>query len=49
VLTGTGGVSDHIPEILSICGRKVEDFVLFDSDPKALVQKVVERKPSVAP
>ena len=47
VLTGTGGVSDHIPEILSICGRKMEDFVLFDSDPKALVQKVVERLKTV--
>ena len=49
VLTGTGGVSDHIPEILSICGHEVEDFgfVLFDSDPKALVQKVVERLKTV--
>lgn len=47
VLTETGGVSDHIPEILKICGRKVEDFIIFDSDPKKLVQKVVERLKTV--
>ncbi|MBU0706345.1 LOG family protein [Patescibacteria group bacterium] len=43
VLTGTGGVSDHIDKILEICGRKVEDYVIFDSEPKRLVAKVLER------
>lgn len=47
VLTGTGGVSDHIPEILKICGREMEEFVIFDSDPKKLVQKVVKRLKTV--
>ncbi len=43
VLTGTGGVANHIPEVLEICDRKLEDFVVFDDDPKRLIQKVVER------
>lgn len=43
VLTGTGGVSDHIDKVLEICDREVEDYVVFDSDPKKLVQKVLER------
>jgi uncharacterized protein (TIGR00725 family) len=42
VLTGTGGVSDHIDKILEICDRNVEDYVIFDSDPKRLVDRVVE-------
>ena len=39
VLTGTGGVSDHIDRILEICDREMEDYVIFDSDPKELVKK----------
>lgn len=42
VLAGTGGVSDHIPQILEICDRQMEDYVIIDSDPKRLVDKVVE-------
>ena len=42
VLTGTGGVSDHIETILEVCDRKVEDYVVFDSDPKKLIEKVLE-------
>jgi uncharacterized protein (TIGR00725 family) len=47
VLTGTGGISDHVPEILKICERDMEDYVIFDSDPKQLVGKVVERLKTV--
>ena len=43
VLTGTGGVSDHIPEILKICDRQVEEHVVFDTDPHKLVMRVIER------
>jgi uncharacterized protein (TIGR00725 family) len=43
VLTGTGGVADHIPEVLEICDRSVEDYVIFDDDPERLVRKVIER------
>jgi uncharacterized protein (TIGR00725 family) len=41
VLTGTGGVSDHVDKILEICDREVSEGVIFDSDPKKLVDKVV--------
>ncbi|MBU0727250.1 LOG family protein [Patescibacteria group bacterium] len=41
VLTGSGGVSNHIDKILEICERKVENFVIFDDDPKSLVDKVL--------
>lgn len=43
VLLETGGVSDKIPEILSICERSMEDFVLFDKDPKKLLEKVLAK------
>jgi len=43
VLTGTGGVSNHIEQILEICGRKMEDSVVFDVDPKELVRKVLDK------
>ncbi len=43
VLTGTGGISDHIPEVLELCDRKLEEFVVFDDDPKRLIEKVVDK------
>jgi len=43
VLTGTGGVSDAIPKILEICDRDVEDYIVFDNDPRKLVEKVVDK------
>jgi uncharacterized protein (TIGR00725 family) len=43
VLTGSGGVSNHVPEVLKICDREMEDFVVFDSDPKRLIEKVVDK------
>lgn len=42
VLTGSGGVSDHIPAILKMCDRNVaEDRLLFDSDPQRLISLVL--------
>ncbi|MBN2307119.1 LOG family protein [Candidatus Peregrinibacteria bacterium] len=41
VLTGTGGVSNHIDEILKICDREVTEGVIFDSDPKKLIEKII--------
>lgn len=42
VLTGSGGISDHIPAVLKMCDRTVaEDRLLFDSDPKRLVRLVL--------
>jgi hypothetical protein len=43
VLTGSGGVSNHIDKILEICDREVEDFIVFDDDPKKLVEKVINK------
>lgn len=43
VLTGSGGVSNHVEKILEICDRQMEEFVVFDDDPKILVQKVLDK------
>jgi uncharacterized protein (TIGR00725 family) len=41
VLTGSGGVSNHIDKILEICDRALTDLIIFDEDPKKLVKKVI--------
>lgn len=41
VLTETGGVADNIPLILEICGRKMENYIIFESDPRKLVEKIL--------
>ena len=43
VLTGSGGISTHIPEILSFANRKVTDQIIFESDPEIMVQKLLEQ------
>jgi uncharacterized protein (TIGR00725 family) len=43
VLVGSGGVSNHIDKILEICDREMEDFIVFDEDPKKLVDKVIDK------
>lgn len=42
VLLGTGGISNHIPEILAMCDREVTSSLIFDGDPKRLVKKVLK-------
>jgi len=42
VLTETGGVADQIPEILEICDRELADYIIFDSDPQRLVEKILK-------
>lgn len=42
ILTGCGGVADHIDEILAFCSRKVTDRMVFSDDPKELVSKLLE-------
>lgn len=42
VLTGCGGVADHIHEILAFCSREVTDRMVFSDDPKELVEKLIE-------
>lgn len=41
VLTGSGGVSNHIEEILAICDREINEKIVFDSDPRTLLEKVL--------
>jgi uncharacterized protein (TIGR00725 family) len=38
VLEGSGGVADHIREIIDFCKKPTEGAVLFDRDPEKLVQ-----------
>ncbi len=41
VLTNTGGISDHIPHIVEdLCKRKVAPNMVFDDDPKKLLDKL---------
>ena len=42
VLEGSGGVSDHIEDILKICHREMNETIVFDNDPKKLLNKVLE-------
>lgn len=41
VLKGSGGVSNHIKEILHICDRELNGNIVFDRDPKKLLDKVL--------
>jgi hypothetical protein len=38
VLTGSGGVADHIDKIVEICQKPSRGRLLFESDPKTLIQ-----------
>jgi len=41
VLTNTGGISNHIPHIIEdLCIRKVAPNMVFDDDPKVLMDKL---------
>lgn len=42
VLTGSGGVSNHIPEIARICERELTARVVFSGDPKELMTLVMQ-------
>ena len=42
VLTGSGGVSNHIEDILEICNRPMSEKIVSDEDPKKLLDKVLE-------
>lgn len=42
ILTGHGGVADHIKSILKFCHRRITNRMVFSPDPKELVQKLLE-------
>jgi len=50
VLAGTGGVSNHVAEIVRFCDRKIPpDRLIFDPDPRRLVDKIVRAVRDHAP
>jgi uncharacterized protein (TIGR00725 family) len=42
VLDGSGGVSDHVREIIEFCKKPTQGSVLYDRDPAKLVERCVE-------
>jgi uncharacterized protein (TIGR00725 family) len=42
VLEGSGGVTDHIREIIDFCKKPARGAVIFDSDPETLISKCLE-------
>jgi hypothetical protein len=42
VLEGSGGVADHLREIIGFCKKATSGVVLFDSRPQALVERCLE-------
>lgn len=54
VLTGTGGISDMVEDILATCDKDTGARVLYDDDPRGLIRRLLEvyrsehhRRPSV--
>ncbi|HNR31186.1 MAG TPA: hypothetical protein PKI11_09875 [Candidatus Hydrogenedentes bacterium] len=41
VLTGTGGVADHIDDFLPIIKKQTGSRIIYDADPRRLVQRCV--------
>ena len=42
VLTGTGGIADELPELVSKIKKSGQGSVIFESDPEILLQKLIE-------
>lgn len=42
VLEGSGGITDALPEIVAICHKATGAHVLYDADPEALIDRLVE-------
>lgn len=51
VLTGTGGVADHVEDFLSVIKKTTGSRILYDDDPEDLVQRCVasyrEKRPII--
>jgi uncharacterized protein (TIGR00725 family) len=39
VVEGTGGIADHIREIIDFCEKPTRGMVVFDKDPETLIRK----------
>ena len=42
VLQGSGGIADHIGEVIDFCNKSSRGVVLFDNNPEKLVQKCLD-------
>jgi len=42
ILTGTGGISDHLLQVVEWCDRKVTPNIVVSDNPKELVEKLIE-------
>lgn len=42
VLEGSGGIADHVREIIEFCNKPAHGRVIFDKNPERLVQKCLE-------
>jgi len=42
VLTGADGCAEYIKEILEFCHRDITDRMIFDDDPEALIDRLIE-------
>ena len=42
VLEGSGGVTDHIAEIIEFCKKPTRGAVIFDQDPEKLLEKCLD-------
>ena len=42
VLEGSGGVADHIREVIQFCKKPTQGLVVFDKDPEKLVQRCLK-------
>ena len=42
VLEGSGGVADHVREVIEFCKKPTPGLVIFDKEPERLVQRCLE-------
>lgn len=42
VLEGTGGIADHVDDIIKFCGKVTNAKVIYDSDPDRLIRRLLE-------
>ena len=41
VLTGAGGIADHVEELVRFCAKETGAVVLYDADPERLIERLV--------
>jgi len=42
VLEGSGGIADHLGEVIDFCSKPSRGVVLFDNNPETLVQRCLD-------